>query len=308
MEKSLSALLALLLLLPPAAARAQEPIRFLTVRDVTARIAVAHDVTLSAYTLSPRGIMARALLEAAKHGGHVHVVLDGHAFGAAQHANLATGLELRQAGVRVEYTQEPLHMKAALVNGTLYLSDRNWTSKAHAEVVLEDNVPADRPIVLRAVAGTAGYNEHLWTRKGDALAAEARVLNGNAAHDVCMETESFGAGTPVYDALLARRKRGDRVRLLVASLELRSKKSSPEQTALDRLTAAGVEVRVGSSGEKIALDGNNGWLGSANATHGLADQIDWGMTTNAEMTTTLRQRFETNWNARSSHVRGAAQA
>ena len=44
--------------------------------------------------------------------------------------------------------------------------------------------------------------------------------------------------------LAARRKRGDRVRVLVAALEMREKSSSSERTALRRLTSAGVEVRV----------------------------------------------------------------
>jgi phosphatidylserine/phosphatidylglycerophosphate/cardiolipin synthase-like enzyme len=294
--------IAVSLLLLCSRAGASEPLRFTTVREVTDRIGNARSVTLSAYTLSPNGAMTRALLAAAAHGARVRVVLDGHAFGAAQHANLATGLELRQARVRVEYTQEPLHMKAAAIDDVLYLSDRNWTSRSRAEIVLQDAIAQDKPIVLHAVDGTPGSNEHLWTRKGDALAAEARVLQSNASHDVVVETESFGSGTKVYDALTARRKRGDRVRLIVAALEERSKGANTERSSLRQLVAAGIEVRVGTSGEKIALDGENGWLGSTNATRGLADQIDWGMTTQGAMTAALRQRFEENWNAASTQL------
>jgi phosphatidylserine/phosphatidylglycerophosphate/cardiolipin synthase-like enzyme len=281
---------------------AGEPLRFTTVREVAERIASARSVMVSAYTLSPRGAMARALLAAGTRGAHVRVVLDGHAFGAAQHANLATGLELRQAHVRVDYTQEPLHMKAAAIDDAVYLSDRNWTSRSRAEVVLQDALPQDKPIVLHAVDGTPGSNGHLWTRKGDALQAEARVLASNASHDAAMETESFGSGTKVYDALTARRARGDRVRLIVAALEERSKGQNAERAALARLAAAGVEIRVGTSGEKIALDGEYGWLGSANATRGLANQIDWGMTTQGAMTAALREKFEENWSAASSEL------
>jgi len=297
----LSAIAALALLLC-ARGNAGESLRFTNVREVTDRIGGARSVILSAYTLSPRGAMTRALLAAAARGARVRVVLDGHAFGAAQHANLATGLELRQAHVRVDYTQEPLHMKAAAIDDALYLSDRNWTTRSRAEVVLQDAIPQDKLIVLRAVDGTPGSNGHLWTRKGDALQAEARVLQSNASHDAAMETESFGSGTKVYDALAARRARGDRVRLIVAALEERSKGSNAERAALARLAEAGVEVRVGTSGEKIALDGENGWLGSANATRGLTDQIDWGMTTQGAMTAALREKFEQNWNAASSEL------
>ena len=104
------------------------------------------------------------------------------------------------------------------------------------------------------------------------------------------------------DALTARRARGDRVRLIVAALEERSKGSNAERAALARLAQAGVEVRVGTSGEKIALDGENGWLGSANATRGLADQIDWGIITQGAMTAALREKFEQNWSAASSEL------
>jgi phosphatidylserine/phosphatidylglycerophosphate/cardiolipin synthase-like enzyme len=275
-------------------AKAADLIRLTNVREVTTNMERAHAITLSAYTLSPRGIMARTLLAAAKRGARVRVVLDGHAFGAAQHANLATGLELRQAGAEVTYTQNPLHMKAAIIDEAMYLSDRNWTTRARAETVVADAIPADRPIVSQAITGKAGTNDHLWTRKADALAAEARLLSGGASHDVVMETESFGSGTSVYDALLARRKRGDRVRLIVASLEMRRKNSS-EYAAIARLRQAGVEVRVGNSGEKIAVDGARAWLGSANATRGLPDQIDWGMSIPAALADTVRQHFEQNW-------------
>ena len=185
---------AALLLLFAARANASEPLRFTNVREVTDRIESAHTVTLSAYTLSPRGVMTRALLAAASHGARVRVVLDGHAFGAAQHANLATGLELRQAHVRVDYTQEPLHMKAAAVDNALYLSDRNWTSRSRAEVVLQDTISPDKPIVLRAIDGTPGANGHLWTRKGDALQAEARVLGTQRIARRCRGKRIFRPG------------------------------------------------------------------------------------------------------------------
>ena len=44
----------------------------------------------------------------------------------------------------------------------------------------------------------------------------------------------------MYATLTARRKRGDRVRLIVAALEERSKGANTERTALRALTAAGV--------------------------------------------------------------------
>jgi len=76
------------------------------------------------------------------------------------------------------------------------------------------------------------------------------------------------------------------VRLIVAALEERSKNANAERAALGRLAEAGVEVRVGTSGEKIAL----------------ADQIDWGIITQGAMTAVLREKFEQNWNAASSEL------
>lgn len=263
-----------------------------TVRTVTNRIESSHDVILSAYVLAPNGAMARALAAAAHRGAKVHVVLDGVAFGAARRMNGEVTPRLREAGVRVDFTRAPLHAKAAVVDGHVYLSDRNWT-RSRAELVLEDRLAADEPVVLRAITGVAGMHGRLTTRKADSLAAEAAVLAGNRTHEVAVETEAFGLSTPVDVALLARRSRGDRVRLIVDQREYRSAPLEREQVA--ELVRHGVEVRIGRSGEKLAIDGDAAWIGSANATPGLPDQVDWGVTATPNIANAIKLQFETNW-------------
>jgi phosphatidylserine/phosphatidylglycerophosphate/cardiolipin synthase-like enzyme len=282
--------------LPASAQAAVRPGILVEVRDVIASIGAARTVTISAYTLSPRGKMSGALLAAAARGARVSVALDGSAFGAAARSNTRTIAEFNARGIRVHLTERPLHLKAAVIDGAVFLSDRNWTSGRGHEVVIRDPYTGDRTIVERAILGDAGSNEHLWLRKADALAAEARLVTQRASHEVLVESESFGAGTPLYDALRARARAHDSVHLIVAAFEYR--RSSAEQRAVAELVREGVHVRIGTSGEKLALDGSNAWIGSANATHGLPNQVDFGFIFhNREIAAQLRAQYEENWNA-----------
>jgi hypothetical protein len=266
------------------------------VRDVIAAIGTARTVTLSAYTLSPRGKMSGALLAASARGARVSVALDGSAFGAAARSNSRTIAAFKARGIRVHLTERPLHLKAAVIDGAVFLSDRNWTNGRGHEVVIRDPYAGDRILVERAILGDAGSNEHLWLRKADALAAEARLLSQRASHEVFVESESFGAGTPLYAALRARAGARDSVHLIVAAFEYR--RSAAERRAVAELVRGGVNVRIGASGEKLALDGSNAWIGSANATHGLPNQVDFGFIFhNREIAAQLRAHYAGNWNA-----------
>jgi phosphatidylserine/phosphatidylglycerophosphate/cardiolipin synthase-like enzyme len=280
---------------PCGARAASQPPILADVRDVIIAVGRANAVTLSAYTLSPRGKMSAALLAAAARGAHVSVALDGGAFGAAARSNARTIAEFGKRGIRVHLTERPLHLKAAVVDGTVFLSDRNWTSGRGHEVVIRDPYPGDRPIVERAILGETGSNGHLWLRKAGALAAEARLVTQRASHEVFVESESFGAGTPLYDALVARARARDAVHLIVASFEYR--RSTAEQRAIAELARDGVSVRIGTSGEKLAIDGSNAWIGSANATRGLPNQVDFGFIFhNREIAAQLRAQYDANWN------------
>jgi phosphatidylserine/phosphatidylglycerophosphate/cardiolipin synthase-like enzyme len=267
----------------------------LDVGDTLAAIAGAQTITLSAYTLSPGGKMSAALLAAAARGARVSVALDGSAFGAAARSNAKTVAEFESHGVRVHLTEQPLHLKAAVIDGAVYLSDRNWSSGHGREVVIRDPYPGDRLLVERAIFGQGGSNDHLWLRKADALAAEARLVAQRASHDVFVESESFGSGTPLFDILLARAREHDSVHLIVAAFEYR--RSAAEQRAIAELMREGVNVRVGTSGEKLALDGSNLWIGSANATRGLPNQIDFGFIFHdRDLAAQIRAQYEANWN------------
>jgi hypothetical protein len=294
MRKSLVAVPALFCLLGMPT-QAADAVHFTTLHDIAARIATAHNVTISVSTLSPRDDITHALLADAASKGHVHVILDGRASGTARRTSHATEAKLRRAGVSVEYAQKPI-LQAMLIDGAAFLTDRDEHSGAHTDIMLEDDIPADRSVIAHAVAGISTSNNHLQTRKSTALAAEANVLNGNASHDVSVESVSLDDAPSIFNALLTRREHGDRVRVILAK-QTRKKHSSSEeeQATVDRLTSAGIKVRVSTTAENLALDGARGWIGSADAIPALSDHIDWGMTTNGEMSAFLRKRFEEHW-------------
>jgi hypothetical protein len=66
--------------------------------------------------------------------------------------------------------------------------------------------------------------------------------------------------------------------------------------SLDRLERAGVEIRLGCAAEKLCIAGDAGWLGSANASAGRPETLDWGFRTRAPaLVADLAQRFERRW-------------
>jgi hypothetical protein len=226
---------------------------------------------------------------------------------AADAANQAAVDALRARGVDaafVEPSGPPLHMKALIADGTLFLDDRNWPSDGR-ETILATDDPGAVAAVRSALAGeppgtggAAGPGEFA-TVKRRALALEARTLaagsgdppGGARADRVECESESFGPGE-VCDALRRRAEAGAHVRLLVASREL----GTPEVRALRGLLAAGVEVRLGERSEKIALAGGRAWVGSANATAAAPAMLDWGYATSApDVVAALGVRFEEGW-------------
>lgn len=276
-------------------ANANSLVAFTSVNDVIGRFQGAQTITISAFSLGPRSTVTQALVDAAHRGTKVSVVLDGKAFGEAANENAQTVPYLQQNGVRVHLTENPLHIKAAVIDGAVYLSDRNWTTRSSAEIVILDRVPADRMIVERAMLGVPSSNDHLWTRKADALAAEALLLNSKQTRSILVESESFGAGNPVAEALDRRALAGGDLYLIVSRLEYRS--SPSERRTLQKLAYDGVHIRIGNSNEKLAINGDYFWAGSANATRGLPDQIDFGLLIqDAQLANDLRQTFVTNWN------------
>jgi len=271
-------------------------------------LASARRIALTAYTLR-EGRVLDALVAAARRGAEVRVRLErdplDDAAGALHRANAAALAALRTAGAGAEATGpgEPvLHLKAAAVDGVVWLDDRNWASGG-AERILRDSDPDDVAAVSSAVAGGPGSDGHLATTKSGAQRLEAGVIARAGAAPLSVESESFGNGA-IYKALLHRAQAHQPTRLIVAGREAGEPANHTERAHLARLAALGVEVRVGDPrrgdlDEKLAVAGNEAWVGSANATYARgADgaQRDWGIATRAPAVVDgLRSAVERNW-------------
>ncbi len=241
-------------------------------------------VDLGAYVLGA-GQLRDALAAAARRGNAVTVTLQrdpyGDPSGALRRENAASARVLRAAGVTVhafERERRPFHLKAAVIDGTSYLDDRNWP--AGGGIVVRDTRRVDADIVTRALRGAAAAHASprdgaLATTKDAALAAALRLVRAAApTAAVVWSTESFGAG-PVAAALRARAQAGEPTRLILDARRL----NRAERSLVDDLARAGVAVTRSSADEKFVLAGAAVWVGSANATDGGAergDQTDWG--------------------------------
>jgi phosphatidylserine/phosphatidylglycerophosphate/cardiolipin synthase-like enzyme len=275
--------------------------------ELLSSLAGAREIALTAYTL-PAGRVLDGLAAAAQAGAHVRVRLEGYIYkddGSVTEANAAAIAKLRAAGADAQLVHpeqnapDPmLHCKAALVDGSLFLDDRNWPDDG-ADTIVRDDFPRDEQIVRDAVAGEEDAPTPFFAvAKREALASEARLLyEAHAGDDVIVESESFGASNRVYSAIDALGRQGAHVRLLVSARDMRG--NANEQGALKKLAADGVGVRVVDADEKLAVvSGTRGWIGSANATVAFdhPDQLDWGARTDApSILVHLRQTFEKRW-------------
>ncbi len=275
--------------------------------DLIAALRGARDVRLVAYML-PSGRVLDGLIQASRAGAHVSVRLEGDIYkdgGGVSAINRAAIAELQAAGAdaALAHTSQDapgsmLHLKAALVDGALFLDDRNWLDDG-GDTVVRDDDERDAAMVDDALAGRCDRASPCFAvAKRQSLASEARLLDaGRRGDDAIVESESFGAGNSVFSALDDLAQRGGHVRLLVNARDLAG--NARERGALARLRADGVDVRVSDVAEKFAvLDGSRGWLGSANATVAFdrPDQLDWGARTDApDVIAHLRQAFDERW-------------
>jgi phosphatidylserine/phosphatidylglycerophosphate/cardiolipin synthase-like enzyme len=262
-------------------------------------IANAHTIEITAFTLQSNGPLVRALTSACRRRAHVDVELDYPDFPEVRATNDEAIRTLKSAGCNARPVDHPLHMKVAVLDNAIYLSDRNF---ADGGLFVRDTRADDRGVALQALNGVAGATDHFWTRKSDAIQAEAQLMH-SAAGTLFVESESFGPGTAVFDTLIERRRAGVAVYLLVATSEFRS--DARERAAVAQLIASGVTVRLSDQDAKLAVPDQIGaWVGSSNATSGLPDQIDYGMylggSTYAQEIT---RRFSADW-ARSVPVYG----
>ncbi|MGB6985250.1 MAG: phospholipase D-like domain-containing protein [Candidatus Aquilonibacter sp.] len=282
--------------------------------ELLAKLDGARDVSLMAYTL-PTGRVLDGLTAAAKAGAHVRVRLEGYIYkddGSVGTANAAAVAKLRAAGADAQLVHADknartamLHCKAALVDGSLFLDDRNWPDDG-GDTIVRDNFPDDAQIVADALSGKEDRPTPFFSvAKRGSLASEARLLHeAHAGEDVIVESESFGANNRVYRAIDAAARAGAHVRLLVSSRDLQG--NANERGALKKLAADGVGVRVCDADEKLAVvDATRGWLGSTNATVAFnhPDQLDWGARTDAPtIMSHLREAFEQRWSTASHAV------
>jgi hypothetical protein len=268
-----------------------------------AALARASDIELSAYVLESRSPVVRALEAAADRGASVSLVLEADPYlgrspsddPAARTRQIAASLESH--GVRVAWTTPslPVHMKAAIVDHTAFLDDRNWPTDAQDTIVATTD-PDDVSATQSALAGKPASDGHLATEKRAALALEARTIRFGTGDHIDIESESFGYSA-VSKALAARAQTGAHVRLLVAKREF-DEGSPTERASLRRLQRAGVDVRIVVNDEKLAIAGDRAWTGSANATWSPGPMLDWGMSTRRpELIAGIEAAFERNWQA-----------
>ena len=265
-------------------------------------IGSAGEVELAAYTLENRALET-ALTGAVRDGAHVRVILarapaeDPHGTIAAR--NAAVVQSLRAAGVDAVLSGPDApspHLKAAILDGVAYLDDANFRSGG-ADTVIRDRDPNDVAAVRSTIDGRPQNGPGLLLRKADALAAEAGAI-ARGSREVDVETEAFGSGSLVAEALAARAGANAQVKLLVSAAELREPAADRERALLAKLAAKGVEIRVSAEAtEKLAFTGEAAWIGSANATYaGSPDSGDWGLvTTDDRLVDALHARFLGNW-------------
>lgn len=261
----------------------------------------AREIALIAYALRP-GRVEDALLDAARRGARVTVRLEGEPRydpdGTLARDNGAAIDALARAGADATLMRDRvLHAKAIVVDGAVFLDDRNWPDDGE-DTIVRDDFARDRRIVRDAVRGRGDDPDRCFAiRKRDALASEARLLaSGSNADEVMVESESFGSGNRVYAALARLGDAGASPRVLVSSRDL--SESPRERRAIAALERHGVRVRAVDADEKFALVGTRAWIGSANASAAFdrPDQLDWGARTdNGEISEALRDRFERRW-------------
>jgi hypothetical protein len=267
---------------------------------VIAALAQARSVDLCAYTLAPRGAVAAALEAAGDRGADVHVTLEAFADRdrtyALRREARATAAALEAHGVHVRLGLPDggmVHLKAAVIDGTAYLDDRNWT--AGGETIVADARPADVAVVRDAIGGRTVATATLATEKDAALLLESAAIGSGTGDRVDVESESFGASV-VSASLRARAAAGAHVRLLVNGNVAFAAGSGRERAVLRSLAAQGVEIRTTPSAEKLCVAGDRGWVGSANPTFDRAPTTDWGLAlSDAAMLAPLEAAFERTW-------------
>lgn len=270
---------------------------------LVAELSRASRVEVYSYTLE-RGPVLAALEAAARRGARVRVRLEGTPFpdhaGALSKYNRGLADALRRCGADARLLHDgsdagpPMHAKAIVADGRLFLDDRNFNS---SDLIVGDDQSCDVAALRDAVAGKpADGKPALAFDKLGAVEREADLINSSRrGSDVIVVSETFGTG-PVCTALDDFAKRGGSPRLVVSDRAARG--NLKEARALGRLEADGVRVRVASDSEKFAVAGTRAWIGSANASSPFPrpKTVEWGgCTRSRSIVAELQSRSAALW-------------
>jgi hypothetical protein len=262
--------------------------------DALGAVDSAQDVHLSAYLLDPRSSIVSHLAKASSRGATVSTTLTGSGLSNAVQQN--SDMQRDDAALHITLSPEPLHIKALVADGQVFLNDRNW---GRDSIVLQ--MPGeDRGAILEALAGRPATVGPLTLSKGAGIAREALLIS-TAQSSVEFASESFSDNNQVYDALRAALARHVAVTVVVSAADAQPNPKDPKDVArakaerhsLDVLMGAGAHVRLISATDKIAVvDGMRGFVGSTNATAGVPDQVDWGLVSlDSDIVRALDARF-----------------
>lgn len=244
----------------------------------------ARSVNVTSYVLPDS--LQRLLAVACQRGTHADVLLAAPDYDpqvADENQNAVRSLN--SAGCTARTTTEPLHMKLVYMDGSVWLSDTNFSPAGFLLRVDDQGV---RDVIASTLRGSPARSPYFATRKDWALDLERNTI-ASVNGPLCVSTESFGRGM-IAGALADRR---NAIRLVVAEREYRQ--SPQEQDLIERLPH-NIDVRVGYANEKMAVGADRAWFGSANATAGLPEQVDWGMTsTDPTIVAGMQQRCLDDW-------------
>jgi cardiolipin synthase A/B len=262
-------------------------------------------IRVLAYEMGPGGVLA-TIAQKARAGVKVRVILDRW----QRSMNLGTFDQLTAAGAEVAWSNPSfahMHAKAMVIDDKIaVISTGNFAASQMAQerdYVARDEDPAD-------VASLAALFDADWARLSPDVSctrllvspvnARRRLLDliGGATRTLDIESMQL-ADTDVRSAIIARRRAGVAVRVLLAA---------PGWVAANAVAAAslkqsGIPVRVlvspGVHVKAMTVDGQRAYLGSENLSHTSLDKNrEVGLIAiEGDVIRTLSSTFEKDWTA-----------
>ncbi|MHB8461226.1 MAG: phospholipase D-like domain-containing protein [Vulcanimicrobiaceae bacterium] len=249
---------------------------------LSASLRAARSIVVSAYMLPP-GALLSGLLAAARRGANVTVRLEGAPYrdskGSLKALNDATAAKLRAAGAdaravdSIDGSGRRIHLKAVVIDGrSSYLDDRNF---ARGSLLVTDTSAADAHALVASALGDTLPRHRIALTKRAALGEEVDLIDSSHRTDTLRVGSEAIGDCEVTQSLEDAAARGVSVHLRVCRSLVASNVYDRREVA--RLQNVGIDVQLSSSHAKYAMLGNRAWIGSANATPGLAQQSDWGV-------------------------------